>query len=599
MVIEASAAHDVAIIGGGPVGSTVSTLLRKYNPHLRVLVIEKERFPREHVGESQLPSISPILDEMGAWEKVEAAGFPVKIGASYTWGRTTDRWDFDFFPLEQWSDDPRPARYEGQRLFTAFQVDRATYDEILLRHAEAMGAEVRERTKVDGVLVEGDRVTGLRLDSGEIITARHYVDGSGNVGLIRRALGVEVDAPRELRNIAIWDYWENAQWAVEIGVGATRVQVRSLPYGWMWFIPLGPTRTSIGLICPTEKYREGAESPEALYARAVAEQPDIAQLTRNATRSGLIRTVKDWSQLADRIAGENWFLAGEAAGFADPILAAGMSLAHTSARHVAYTILELERGEHDARWLRELYDERNRNEINRHIRFAQFWYSANGCFTDLQEHCAHIADEAGLKLSPAKAWQWLSQGGFASETGGIATAGSFDLGSARRVVELFDSRQRTTRFAADGYNVFKLNLEGAESSRVGVLRDGRIHPVECYIREKRRLPLLGLFRAVVDVLYQTSDGKEIFEKIRQIVQRSGRSDQRMQLMSQYLQAFDSMIQDGWILRKVNRKRPVLRVDTSSGNQIRFAWETREALDRAGRGDLLRSNIDDRPPSTAS
>ena len=364
--------YDVVIIGGGPGGSTAASLLRKYNPALRVLILEKARFPRDHVGESQLPAIGSILNEMGVWEKVEQAGFPIKIGASYTWGRNNDRWDFDFYPVEEWRDEPRPAMYTGQRLHTAFQVDRALYDDLLLKHAESLGAEARQETHVVEILREGDRVTGLRLECGEIVTGRHYIDASGTVGILRRAMGVEVRVTNELRNIAVWEYWRNAEWAVEIGVGATRVQVRSLPYGWIWFIPLGPDRTSVGLITPAEHYKKTGLSPEEIYLKALEEQPEIASLVRNATRENNLQSCKDWSQLAERVVGENWFLVGEAAGFADPILAAGMSLAHSSAREAAYTILELDRAELDPAWLRERYDRRNRTNIEQHIRFAQY-----------------------------------------------------------------------------------------------------------------------------------------------------------------------------------------------------------------------------------
>ena len=118
---------DVAIVGGGPSGSTVATLLKKYNPELSVMILEKAKFPREHVGESQLPGISAILDEMGVWDKVEAAGFPIKIGASYTWGKGDEAWDFVFYPAEEFVDEPRPAKFEGQRRYTAFQVERDRY----------------------------------------------------------------------------------------------------------------------------------------------------------------------------------------------------------------------------------------------------------------------------------------------------------------------------------------------------------------------------------------------------------------------------------------------------------------------------------------
>ncbi|WP_426559817.1 tryptophan 7-halogenase [Dapis sp. BLCC M172] len=115
--------YDVVIIGGGPAGSTAGTFLKKYAPNLQVLILEKEKFPRDHVGESQLPGISDILAEMGCWDKVETANFPIKIGATYRWGKDPELWDFDFIPVAEFKDEPRPAKYEKQRKITAFQVD--------------------------------------------------------------------------------------------------------------------------------------------------------------------------------------------------------------------------------------------------------------------------------------------------------------------------------------------------------------------------------------------------------------------------------------------------------------------------------------------
>jgi flavin-dependent dehydrogenase len=335
MINASPAEYDVAIIGGGPGGSTVAGMIKKYAPETSVVVLEKERFPRDHVGESQLPPIGDILEELGCWGEVEAANFPIKVGATFRWGKSDELWDFEFLPLGDFKDEPRPAKYEGQRRQTAFQVDRAVYDDILLRHAEGLGAEVREETPVASVMVDGDRVTGLELRDRSVVTARHYVDASGHLGVMRRALGVGTEIPTRLQNIAMWDYWDNAEWAVEIGVGGTRVQVLSLEHGWIWFIPLGPTRTSIGLICPAEYYKSCKQSPEEMYIEAIEREPRVAALTRNATRRGEVETTTDWSFVADRCAGENWFLVGEAAGFADPVLAASMTLAHTGARELA------------------------------------------------------------------------------------------------------------------------------------------------------------------------------------------------------------------------------------------------------------------------
>ena len=116
--------HDVVIIGGRPAGSTCGTLLKLYNSDLDVVIVEREKFPREHIGESLLPALSVLMDEMFVWDKVEAAGFPVKIGATYRWGSTPDLWDLEFIPSEVFTDEDRPGTFEGLRTFTAFQVDR-------------------------------------------------------------------------------------------------------------------------------------------------------------------------------------------------------------------------------------------------------------------------------------------------------------------------------------------------------------------------------------------------------------------------------------------------------------------------------------------
>ncbi len=570
---------DVAIIGAGPVGSTCATLLRKYNPDLRVVAIEKEVFPREHVGESLLPVIMPILHEMGVWDDIERANFPVKLGASFTWGRDHDRWDLDFYPVELWKDEPRPARFEGQRRYTAFQVERAIYDDILKRHAQSLGATVLEGVRVERVGRDGDRVTGLDLSTGQTVRARWYVDGSGVVGMLRRAMEVPRWEPEELRNIAIWDYWENAQWAVEIGTGGTRIQVRSLPYGWIWFIPVGETRTSIGLVCPSAYYRDTGLSVEEIYHKALGEQEEIRALLEGATQRGDIRSCKDWSHLADRLVGENWFLAGESAGFADPILSAGLSLAHGSARDVAYTILELERGELDRDWLLGRYNDRNRRNIEQHIRFAQFWYSANSCFTDLAEHCRRIASEAGLRLNPRQAWRWLSQGGFSTEQAGLASVGSFDLASAKQLLERFDERGRKVGMLIDGKNTFRLNLAHATKSTTGVLRDGRIVMADSYERGGRTLVVTGVTGAVVRALEQASEFGAIRRLLTGFFRSVGEDPDRGLNMA--VQALEVMVEEGWVLASYDKKYPRLQVRFEGSRQMRSSEEGRRALEERG------------------
>jgi flavin-dependent dehydrogenase len=555
---------DVAIIGGGPAGSTTGALLKKYQPDLTVAIFEREIFPREHVGESQLPPIGEILDEMGCWDKVESANFPIKIGATYRWGKSADLWDFEFLSGERFVNEPRPARYEGQRRRTAFQVDRAVYDQILLDHAEELGCEVRQGVKVQSVSRNGDGVTSITLDNGDEVEARFYLDASGSSGLLRRSFAVTVTEPTSLRNIAIWDYWENATWAVNIGTGGTRVQVMSLGYGWLWFIPLGPTRTSIGLIVPAEYYRQSQKSPEALYLSAIESDRVIGPLVQGATREGTTRTTKDWSFVADRHYGQNWFLIGESAGFADPILAAGMTLAHTSAQECAYTILELERGIHSRKWLLEQFETRQKRRIMQHIRFADYWYTANAHFTDLQEFTTQIALDAGIELDARRAWQWLGQGGFISEDFSVPQFGGFDVESVKLMHRLMTDHP--VEWDAARFNVFELNFRGAERREVALYQNGRIEKGPAVWRNGKVLPLFGLYGPLVEVLEREPRIFQAFSMLQNRLTKEGSFDSPEEAMAWAFQALDAMVSEGWVTGRFDPRLPSANPETPAESE---------------------------------
>lgn len=535
--------YDVAIIGGGPGGSTTAGFLKKYGPDTKVLVLEREKFPRDHVGESQLPPISRILEELGIWDKIEAADFPIKIGASYRWGMNPEIWDFEFYPRSLFKNEPRPAKFEGQRRWTAFQVDRAIYDDILLRHAEGLGAEVREETKVVKIERDGDRITGLILDNGETVTADYYVDASGHTGIVRRAMGVEANIPTSLKNIAIWDYWQNADWAVEIGVGGTLVQVLSLGYGWFWFIPLGPTRTSIGFVTSAEHFKQSGLTTEEYYRKALCEEERIQELIKNASSEGKLQATKDWSFVAERMTGENWMLVGESAGFADPILAAGLSLTHSAAREAAFTLLALRRGQEDPMWLRRQYERIQTRRVGNHIRFADYWYTANAQFTDLKEFTQAIAKSNGLDLSPDKAWQWLAQGGFIDEEFAIGLAGFTldqvkDLGG--HLTEVKDAQ------LVESHNRFKLNLNGADKTDRAVYSNGEVKRSPCLERGNRLLPVLGCTDLMIHLLQRHSTRPEIVDELVETARRfSTNATFVTQVLSSFENTLEAMISDGW------------------------------------------------------
>jgi flavin-dependent dehydrogenase len=563
---EQSIETDVAIVGGGPAGSTCAILLKKYDPSLRVAVFEREAFPRDHVGESLLPMVCGILDEMGVWNRVEECGFPIKVGATYRWGNTPDLWDFNFIPRGEFVPQVRPAAFDGQRKNTTFQVDRAIYDKVLGDYSRELGCDVRYESPVREVLREGDRITALGLGDGTKVRAKYYVDASGHSGIIRRSMGVEIEEPALLRNIAIWDYWTDAEWAVQLGIGGTRVQVLSLGYGWIWFVQISDCRTSVGLVCPAEYYKNCGKTPEQLYLQAIGDESRVTQLLANAKREGRINTTKDWSFIAKRMTGENWFLAGESQGFADPILAAGLSLAHTSAREVACIILEANRGG-DLNWFREEYGTRNDRRIRQHIRFADYWYTANGNFSDLKEYVASIAKEAGLDLDGEKAFQWLGTGGFIEEEMGAAGFATLRLDLVHQVGQRFSATPPVS--SLNGYNWFTLNLDGAEEIERAHFRNGRITKRRALKRGNRMLPLSGgYFGLVIEAVKHSPRLDQMVPFATQLASTHGLKFDGA-LYARFIETFEAMIRDGWINRELSANAPVV--------EHQFAFETPEIM----------------------
>jgi flavin-dependent dehydrogenase len=413
---------DLIVVGGGPAGSTLAGLVKKYAPDRRVVLLEKAPGPRHHVGESLLPGLVPVLKELGVYEKVDAAGFPRKIGANYQWGMSGEVWENDFNDVNVSAMMARGGLPE--KIEYSWQVRRSKYDEILLTHAESLGVEVL-RGAVASALLEADgRVEGLTAATaqGEVELRGFVADCSGQSGFLSRHRPVRA-YDKDLKNVAGWSYWRGARWKYRYSghPDKTKIFVCSVPEGWFWYIPIDDGVVSVGLVTGVERLKKEGGDLAALYTRALDACPEIRPLLEGATREQdfdgtgeSFFTQSDWSYLNVTASGPGWLAAGDAAVFVDPILSSGVTLAHLSAQRAAYSLLAAWR-EPDAERTRLVWEDYGRScreSAAQFLALARFWYGrdrnaaswwlqAKGVQrawlpAELGDHTAFITVSAGL-----------------------------------------------------------------------------------------------------------------------------------------------------------------------------------------------------------
>jgi len=323
---------DVAVIGGGPGGSSAATALARRGR--RVLVLERERFPRFHIGESQLSWINEVLQALGAHEAVAGAGFIEKWGATF---RAPDAAADQYADFEAAVETPTPR---------TFQVLRERFDEILLRHAGRCGATVLEAHRFVEAVFDADGVTLRYADAGgaeQSVRVGVVVDASGRAGVLAKRFGRhEVDPV--LRNIAVHAQYEGIP--RERGRRAGDIRVFTRPdMGWLWLIPLSDTVTSVGAVIPQAVHRrEARATAEESLAHYLTDTPAAAPLLTGARRVSAARFDADYSYLATRMAGDRWVAVGDAAAFLDPIFSTGVLLAMQGGLDAAEAIDEGLRG---------------------------------------------------------------------------------------------------------------------------------------------------------------------------------------------------------------------------------------------------------------
>ena len=352
---------EVIIIGCGPGGSSAATFLARGGK--RVLVLEKEIFPRFHIGESLLPCNMPIFREMGVLPALEAAGFPRKLGARFDLSNGTLGTRFAF----------RQGKYNREP--EAIQVERAVFDHILLKHARASGADVREGWSVSKFTTDADGVNVEACDpEGKThhFRAAYLIDASGRGNFTGNQEGLRIDHPRH-KKLAIFGHFTGVE--RDSGEANNDIIIVRLPNKWFWIIPISPEKTSVGLVIDKDEFAQEKGAPQEVFDRWVQSSSVVRERMRSARRVNETRTTSDFSYYNRRLVGERLLRVGDAAGFMDPIFSAGVFLAMWSGKHAAETVQQaLAAGKPDERQFAR-YERRVRKAITCYWRMVENYYT--------------------------------------------------------------------------------------------------------------------------------------------------------------------------------------------------------------------------------
>jgi flavin-dependent dehydrogenase len=359
---------DVVIAGGGPAGSAAAAWLARNG--YTVALFERDRFPRFHIGESLLASVNDVFSAIGAADLIRQAGFPQKWGATFMSGDGL---------IERYADFGLAPGVEQPQ---TFQVPRAEFDAMLLRHAGVCGARVHEMHRVVDAAFDANGVTATVQGNGALrpIRARAIIDASGRGALLSRKFGLRIDEPR-LANLAVFSHYAHVPRRPGRRAGDIRIIARD-DLGWFWMIPISADLMSVGVVLP----RAAATAlpnlePAALLDRMIADTPAVAALMADAHREWPVRVEKDFSFGSKAYAGDRWVLAGAAGSFLDPVFSTGVAIALESGLEAAQAVSRgLEAGDLSARRF-AVFARRQRRRYKSFRRFVLGFYTRE--FRDL------------------------------------------------------------------------------------------------------------------------------------------------------------------------------------------------------------------------
>ncbi len=343
---------DVTILGAGPGGCTAGILLAQAG--LSVVIVEKSLFPRFRIGESLLPNGNHLLRRIGVWDAMHEAGFLKKHGAEFTVADGTTR-----------------VRNEFRKGLIpdcgyAFQVERAKFDQLLMERAEAAGCRIFQETRANAAEQDEDgwRIDAVRADGGAFeIRSGWVLDASGRESFLAKQLRIGCESLPYPKRVAIYRHFHGVP--LQEGEWAGNIIITRLRGGWVWDIPLSENLTSLGVVVTLEEYQAAGCTPEEFFNQTLGRSTHLQELTRYAEPAGEVHVTTDYSFMHEEFAGPRFLLAGDAAGFMDPIFSSGVYLSMESAARAADLIME---AQHANRALTEIEMRRYTGGLKKSIR---------------------------------------------------------------------------------------------------------------------------------------------------------------------------------------------------------------------------------------